>query len=63
MHRAGATFMSVVGFLIPLIGVLLGAVVLGERLDIFAFGALVLILVGVGIVRNAVLKGTPGVVR
>jgi drug/metabolite transporter (DMT)-like permease len=52
VHRAGATFMSTSGYLIPLVGVLLGAVVLGEKPDIFAFGALVLILVGVGIVQG-----------
>jgi drug/metabolite transporter (DMT)-like permease len=52
VHHAGATFMSTVGYLLPLVGVLLGAVVLGERLDIFAFGALALILLGVGIVRQ-----------
>lgn len=52
VRRAGATFMSTVGYLIPLVGVLLGAVVLGEQPDAFALGALVLILTGVGIVQE-----------
>jgi drug/metabolite transporter (DMT)-like permease len=52
VHRAGATFMSVSGYLVPLIGVLLGAVALGERPDIFAFVALVLILGGVAMVEG-----------
>jgi len=52
VHRAGATFMSVSGYLIPLVGVLLGAVALGERPDIFALIALALILAGVATVEG-----------
>lgn len=49
--RAGPTFLSLINYLIPVWAVVLGAVVLGERLPARAFGALALILAGVVIAR------------
>ena len=53
IHLAGATFVSLVNFLVPLVGVVLGAVILGERLGPSAFVALALILAALGLVRSA----------
>lgn len=49
--RAGATFLSLINYLIPVWAVLMGAVVLGERLPTRAFAALGLILAGVVLAR------------
>ena len=49
--RAGPTFMSLINYLIPVWAVLLGAVVLDERLPARAFAALGLILGGVVLSR------------
>jgi drug/metabolite transporter (DMT)-like permease len=49
--RAGAGFVSLNNFLVPLFGVIWGAVVLSERLEPRAFIALLLILAGVAAPR------------
>ena len=49
--RAGPTFLSLINYLIPVWAVVLGAVVLGERLPARAFAALALILAGVVLAR------------
>ena len=56
IHLAGATFVSLVNFLVPLVGVVLGAVILGERLGPSAFVALALILAALGLVRSAAAR-------
>ena len=43
---AGATFLSVINYLIPVFAVLAGAVFLSERLEARALAALVVILLG-----------------
>jgi len=48
---AGAGFVSLNNFLVPLFGVIWGAIVLGERLEPRAFIALILILAGVAVPR------------
>jgi len=61
---AGAGFVSLNNFLVPLCGVMWGAIVLQERLEPRAFVALVLILAGVAAPRllrgKAALPGAPG---
>jgi drug/metabolite transporter (DMT)-like permease len=54
--RQGATFFGQINFLVPLFGVLWGALILGERLTSSAAFALVIILAGVAIAR---LQATP----
>jgi drug/metabolite transporter (DMT)-like permease len=49
--RAGPTFLSLINYLIPVWAVVLGALVLGERLPTRAFAALAMILAGVVIAR------------
>jgi drug/metabolite transporter (DMT)-like permease len=49
--RAGAGFVSLNNFLVPLFGVVWGAIVLSERLEPRAFLALLLILAGVAAPR------------
>lgn len=51
VSRAGPTFLSLINYLIPVWAVVLGALVLGERLPPRAFAALGLILAGVVIAR------------
>ena len=45
----GATFVALNNYLIPALGVIWGAAVLGERISLPAVGALAVILVGIGI--------------
>lgn len=52
VHRAGPTFVSLINYLIPVWAVVLGAVLLDERLPPRAFAALGLILAGVVIARR-----------
>jgi drug/metabolite transporter (DMT)-like permease len=51
VRRQGASFFSQINFLVPISGVLWGAVVLGERPSLTAFVALVAILAGVAVAR------------
>lgn len=55
--RQGASFFSQINFLIPLFGVMWGAVVLAERPSPNAVVALALILAGVAVARRAVVRG------
>lgn len=50
--RAGATFFSQLNFLVPLFGVVLGALVLGERPGVNAWVALALIFTGIAVARR-----------
>jgi drug/metabolite transporter (DMT)-like permease len=47
VSRAGATFLSLINYLIPIFAVLVGAVFLSERLPARSLVALVIILAGV----------------
>jgi drug/metabolite transporter (DMT)-like permease len=51
VSRAGATFLSLINYLIPVWAVVMGAIVLQERLPARAFAALALILAGVVLAR------------
>jgi len=55
--RAGPTFLSLINYLIPVWAVVLGALVLHERLPARAFAALGLILAGVVIARWQSMRG------
>jgi drug/metabolite transporter (DMT)-like permease len=55
--RQGASFFSQINFLIPLFGVMWGALILAERPSPNAVAALALILAGVGVARRAVIRG------
>ncbi len=50
--RTGAVFLSYVAYLIPMVGIILGALMLGEMLKWTAFVAIFLILFGVYLGRN-----------
>lgn len=56
--RAGATFLSLINYLIPVWAVVLGALALGERLPARAFAALALILAGMVIARWQFRRGS-----
>ena len=51
LERASATFVSTVTYIIPVFGLLLGALVLSEPLSLSLFAGLGLILLGVLLVR------------
>lgn len=57
VRRQGASFFSQINFLVPISGVLWGAVVLGERPGLTAYIALGFILMGVAIARLGAKKG------
>ncbi len=52
VNVAGATFTSLINYLIPVVGVACGVLVLDERLSGAAFAALALILAGVGLISR-----------
>lgn len=52
IERTSATFVSTVTFIIPVNGVVLGAILLGESVTGWLVGALALVLLGVVMVRN-----------
>lgn len=52
IERTSATFVSTVTYIIPVFGLILGALVLGEALTGLLLGSLVLILLGVLLVRK-----------
>jgi drug/metabolite transporter (DMT)-like permease len=52
IERSSATFTTMVTYVIPVNGLMLGALVLHESLDITMLGSLVLILLGVLLVRT-----------
>ena len=51
VNRTGPTFTSLVGYLITLVGVFIGIVFLGDRLEIHDIVALVLIVAALAISR------------
>jgi drug/metabolite transporter (DMT)-like permease len=52
IRRQGASFFSQINFLVPLFGVLWGALILGERPSANAYAALALILAGIAVARH-----------
>ena len=52
LDRARATFVTTVTYIIPINGLILGALVLHERLDVTTLGSLALVLLGVLVVRS-----------
>ncbi|MCT9009733.1 DMT family transporter [Streptomyces sp. NPDC054766] len=56
INDEGATSAAVVGYLLPVVSVLLGAVVLGEHLSVRVVLGMAVVLVGVGMTRQ---NGTP----
>ncbi len=61
VSRAGATFLSLINYLIPIFAVLAGALFLSERLPARSFFALAIILVGVIISqRKRIREGARG---
>ncbi len=57
VNRQGASFFSQINFLVPLFGVLFGALILFERPPPNAYGALVIILLGVAVARSGKRAG------
>ncbi|MFE9173551.1 DMT family transporter [Streptomyces kebangsaanensis] len=59
VNDEGATNAAAVGYLLPVVSVLLGAVVLGENLSARVVLGMVVVLVGVGMTRrNGAAEGT-----
>lgn len=56
MERASATYISMVTYLVPIFGIILGVLILDEQLGWNAYAGCSLILVGVMIVNGA-LRG------
>ena len=56
ISRAGAGFMSNVGYTIPIVAVLIGFVLLGEAVTLPKLTALLVILASLYITRNAGVK-------
>lgn len=54
--RTGPTYVAMVNYLTPVVGVFLAVLVLGERLPLTAFLALALILAGIGVTTTAKTK-------
>jgi drug/metabolite transporter (DMT)-like permease len=52
IERSSATFTTMVTYIIPVNGLMLGALVLSESLDVTMLGSLALILLGVLLVRT-----------
>lgn len=59
IRRAGASFMALANYIVPLFAVLAGAVLFGERLGINVFAALVLIFAGVAVSQRRPLAAPP----
>lgn len=57
MERADASYVSMVTYIIPVFGMLLGVLVLGERLTWHAYAGFALILLGVMLVNGLVKSG------
>lgn len=57
VRRQGASFFSQINFLVPISGVIWGAIVLGERPSLSAYVALGIILMGVAIARWGARRG------
>jgi len=52
IEQTSATFVTTVTYIIPINGLMLGALVLNEPLNVTVLGSLVLILLGVLLVRT-----------
>ncbi len=52
IERCGATFLSQINFMVPLFGVLFGALLLNERLSANAYAALAIILIALALSRR-----------
>ncbi len=57
--RAGATFLSQINYLIPVWAVLMGTIFLNEQIDIGAFAALSVILLGIAVAQ----RQTPSLIK
>ena len=51
IDRSGATFLSQINFMVPLLGVVFGAVLLQEKLSANAYWALVIIILALAMSR------------
>ncbi len=63
MNRAGPTNASLVTFLVPVSAILLGALVLGERLDWTAFAGMAVIFAGLAAIDGRLFRRRTGVAR
>lgn len=63
METASPTYVSMVTYVIPVFGVILGVVILGEQLTWFALAGFALILLGVMAVNGVFAGGIPGLRR
>lgn len=63
MNRAGPTNASLVTFLVPVSAILLGALVLGERLDWTAFAGMAVIFSGLAAIDGRLFRRRTGVAR
>ncbi|GAA2285082.1 hypothetical protein GCM10010145_55680 [Streptomyces ruber] len=59
INDEGATNAAVVGYLLPVVSVLLGAVVLGEELSVRVVLGMAVVVAGVGMTRRAGTKASP----
>jgi drug/metabolite transporter (DMT)-like permease len=57
IRRLGATRTLTVAYLLPIVAIMLGAVLLGERLRLLSFVGLTLILLGVALVNGQLRPG------
>jgi drug/metabolite transporter (DMT)-like permease len=57
--RAGATNASLVTLIVPVSAILLGALFLGERLELFEVAGMVLIAIGLLVIDGRVLPKRP----
>lgn len=55
IHRAGAIFASLTNYVVPLVGVLLGVVLVGEQFTLYNGLALILIISGLALSQNSAL--------
>ncbi|MCA9896512.1 MAG: EamA family transporter, partial [Anaerolineae bacterium] len=51
VSRLGASRSTMVTYVVPAVGLILGVVLLGEQLDLFIIGGAALIFAGIGIVN------------
>jgi drug/metabolite transporter (DMT)-like permease len=60
VRRQGATFFSQINFLVPVVGFILGALLMGERPEVRAYIALALILAGLAVARSGFARRAGG---
>ena len=57
IDRQGASFLSQINFLVPIVGMVFGVLMLNERFPANAYAALVIILLGIGLSRMSGRRG------